>query len=295
MKISIKETKSPAILKFEMEEFIGQNIQFEFANIDEASLSPLAQQLFHLPFVKKVYIAGNFIAIERYNIVEWDDVKNEVAEQIENFINNGGEIIKSGATVQRSPITFYSESTPNPSVMKFVSNKMLTKIPVECKNIEETDASPLAKALFSFSFVKEVYVDENYISISKFNVVEWQEVSNEIRNFIKKFADDGGVFVDESKIVKSEKPNTISDARYESLDDMSQKIISIIDEYVKPAVAADGGNIVFESFNPETRVVKVIMQGACNGCPSSTFTLKNGIESMLRNMLTDDSLVVESY
>ena len=70
---------------------------------------------------------------------------------------------------------------------------------------------------------------------------------------------------------------------------------AFIDEYVKPAVAADGGNIVFESFNPETRVVKVIMQGACNGCPSSTFTLKNGIETMLRNMLTDDGLVVEAY
>ncbi len=296
MKVTIKTTQSPTILKFELDEFIGHNIQFEFANIDEAGLSPLAQQLFHLPFVKKVFISGNFIAIERYNIVEWDDVKTEVAEQIENFINNGGEIIKKSEenTTKRSPITFYSESTPNPAVMKFVSNKMLTKTSLECKNIENTQASPLAKSLFSFPFVKEIYIDENYISISKYEIVEWNEVVNEVRNFIKKFIDDGGLIIDESKIVVAEKSTTVSDVVYENLDETSQKIIGIIDEYIKPAVASDGGNIIFDSFNAETKVVKVIMQGACNGCPSSTFTLKNGIESMLQNMLTDDKITVEA-
>lgn len=295
MKVTIKETQSPVILKFELEEFIGNNIHFEFANIDEAGLSPLAQQLFHLPFVKKVYISGNFIAIERYNIIEWDDVKTEVAEQIENFINSGGEIVKQVETVKKNPLTIYSESTPNPAVMKFVASKMLTKTALECKSIENATASPLATALYSFPFVKEVYLDENYISVSKYAVVEWNEVVNEVRNFIKKFIDEGGVIVDEAKIVATEKATAITDVKYQSLDDTSQKIIGIIDEYIKPAVAADGGNIVFESFNPETKVVKVVMQGACNGCPSSTFTLKNGIESMLRNMLQDDTLIVESF
>jgi NFU1 iron-sulfur cluster scaffold homolog, mitochondrial len=95
--------------------------------------------------------------------------------------------------------------------------------------------------------------------------------------------------------VASSKISGISNENYENLDEMSQKIISIIDEYIKPAVASDGGNIVFESFDSKTRVVRVIMQGACNGCPSSTFTLKNGIETMLRNMLTDDTLIVEAF
>ena len=86
MKISIKETQNPTILKFEFPDFITQNESFEFKNIDEAKNSPLAQQLFYLPFVKTVYISGNFIAIERFSIVEWDDVKEAVAEQIEKYL-----------------------------------------------------------------------------------------------------------------------------------------------------------------------------------------------------------------
>ena len=93
-KITIKETQNPTILKFEFEDFITQNQNFEFKNIDEAQASPLAQQLFYLPFVKTVYISGNFIAIERYSIVEWDDVKDAVAEQIASFVDKGGVIIK---------------------------------------------------------------------------------------------------------------------------------------------------------------------------------------------------------
>ena len=94
MKIAIKSTQNPTILKFEFPDFITQNESFEFKNIDEAKDSPLAQQLFYLPFVKTVYISGNFIAIERYSIVEWEDVQEAVAEQIEEFVNNGGIIIK---------------------------------------------------------------------------------------------------------------------------------------------------------------------------------------------------------
>lgn len=296
MKVTIKETRSEHILKFELEEFLDNSIQFEFNNIDEAGLSPIAQKLFYLPFVKKVYISGNFIAVERYNIVAWDEVKESVAELIETHINEGGEIIKMAEhkASKRSPLTFYSESTPNPAVMKFVCNKMLTQTSVQCLSIEDTASSPIAKALFNFPFVKEVFIDENYISVSKFDVIEWNEVVNEVRNFIKQFIDEGGQIIDESQLKVAEKSSTVSDADYEKLDETSQKIVGIIDEYIKPAVASDGGNIIFDSFNPENKIVRVIMQGACNGCPSSTFTLKNGIESMLRNMLSDDKITVEA-
>lgn len=296
MKVTIKETRSEHILKFELEEFLDNSIQFEFNNIDEAGLSPIAQKLFYLPFVKKVYISGNFIAVERYNIVAWDEVKESVAELIETHINEGGEIIKMAEhkATKRSPLTFYSESTPNPAVMKFVCNKMLTQTSVQCLSIEDTASSPIAKALFNFPFVKEVFIDENYISVSKFDVIEWNEVVNEVRNFIKQFIDEGGQIIDESQLKVAEKSSTVSDADYEKLDETSQKIVGIIDEYIKPAVASDGGNIIFDSFSPENKVVRVIMQGACNGCPSSTFTLKNGIESMLRNMLSDDKITVEA-
>ena len=285
-KIAIKETNNPLIIKFELEEFIVKNQSFEFKNIDETKNSPLAQQLFYLPFVKTVYISGNFIAIERFSIVEWKDVQDEVAEQIENFINSGGVIVKiEENSTKKTPVTIYAENTPNPAVLKFVSNKLLTKTMVECKNIDDTVASPLAKELFKFPFIKEIFIDENYISITKFEVANWDDVTLEIRTFIKEFIENGNIVVDESLIVKTENHKKQQEEYFDKLDVTSQQIINILEEYIKPAVQSDGGNIMFESFDPTEKRVKVILQGACSGCPSSTFTLKNGIENMLKDML----------
>ncbi len=127
-KITIKETQNSSILKFEFDDFITQNESFEFKNIDETKNSPLAQQLFYLPFVKTVYISGNFIAIEKFSIVEWEDVKEAVADQIESFVTNGGTIIILQENKnKKQPITVYGETTPNPAVLKFVVSRMLTK------------------------------------------------------------------------------------------------------------------------------------------------------------------------
>lgn len=292
--ITIKETNNPSILKFEFSYFISPNQSFEFKNIDECADSPLAQQLFYLPFVKTVYISGNFIAIEKFSIVEWDDVKHEVADQIENYVNAGGEVIKPKEVPKKIPVTVYAESTPNPAVIKFVASRLLTKTIVECKNIDETEASPLAKELFKFPYVKEVFIDENYISVTKYAVSEWQEITNEIRTFIKEFIENGNIAVDETKVVKSEKQDKQEIKNFDALDVTSQKIINIIEEYIKPAVAADGGNILFDSFSETDKKVKVVLQGACSGCPSSTFTLKNGIENMLKEMLQDQEIRVEA-
>ena len=122
-KVSIQETNNPTIIKFELNQFVTKHQSFEFNNIDEAKNSPLAQQLFYLPFVKKVYITSNFIAVERFNIVEWKDVQAEVAEQIESYLNNDGIVVEEEATPKKVPVTVYAESTPNPSVIKFVANK----------------------------------------------------------------------------------------------------------------------------------------------------------------------------
>ena len=292
--ITIKDTQSPNILKFEFNYFITPNQSYEYKNIDEATESPLAQQLFYLPFVKTVFISGNFVAIEKYNIVEWEDVKHAIADQIEAFVSNGGEVVKAKETTKKLPITVYAESTPNPSVMKFVASKILTKTIVECKNIDETQASPLAKELFKFPYVKEVFIDENYISVTKFAVAEWQEITTEVRTFIKEFIENGNIAVDETKIAASEKLEKQQIAHFEHLDVTSQKIINIIEEYIRPAVAADGGNILFDSYSEDSKQVKVILQGACSGCPSSTFTLKNGIENMLKEMLNDQDIRVEA-
>ncbi|WP_395048594.1 NifU family protein [Flavobacterium sp.] len=294
-KITIKETQNPSILKFELEDFITKNESFEFKNIDEATNSPLAQQLFYLPFVKTVYISGNFIAIEKFSIVEWEEVKEAVAEQIESFVSNGGIIITpSENKTKKQPITVYGESTPNPAALKFVVSRMLTKTAIEFKNIDETAASPLAKELFKFPYVKEVFMDENYISVTKYDVNEWQEITLEIRSFIKQFIENGGTVLDESLLVAIAEKETVKTQNFDNLDVTSQQIINILEEYVKPAVQADGGNIAFESYDETTKTAKVILQGACSGCPSSTFTLKSGIENMLKSMLNDENIKVEA-
>ena len=293
--IATKITQNPAIVKFELDEIIVRTENFEFKNIDETQNSPLAKQLFFLPFVKTVYISGNFIAIEKFSIVEWEDVQEDVANQINEFISNGGIIIQVDENkTKKQPVTVYAETTPNPSVLKFVCNKLLTKTALECKNIDETSASPLAKELFKFPFVKEVFIDENYISVTKFAVTEWDEITLELRTFIKEYIENGNTVIDETAIVKTEIHQKQQEAYFDTLDVTSQQIINIIEEYVKPAVQSDGGNIMFESFDPIEKRVKVVLQGACSGCPSSTFTLKNGIENMLKDMLKDEAIKVEA-
>ncbi|PJR04793.1 NifU family protein [Avrilella dinanensis] len=293
--VTIKPTQNPSVVKFEFPDFISYGTNYEFKNIDEAKNSPLAQRLFYLPFVKTVYISGNFVAIERFSIVEWSDVQHEVKTEIENFIKNGGKVLidTDDANTKKSPVSVYAESTPNPGVMKFVANKLLSKNTLEYKNIDETVSSDIAKALFNFPFVKEVFIDENYISITKYESFDWNDIVMEVRSFIKEYIENGGSIVDESKIPNEMQEET-KEAHFESLDTTSQQIVNIIEEYIKPAVAGDGGNIAFQGFNPETKQVKVILQGACSGCPSSTFTLKNGIENMLRQMLNDNGIVVDA-
>jgi Fe-S cluster biogenesis protein NfuA len=294
-KVTIKETQNPTILKFEFQEFITQNESFEFKNIDEAKTSPLAQQLFYLPFVKTIYISGNFIAIEKYSIVEWEDVKDAVAEQIEKFVADGGIIITIDENkTKKKPVTVYGESTPNPAALKFVVSKMLTRNAIEFKNIDQTAASPLAKELFKFPYVKEIFIDENYISVTKYEINEWQEITLELRSFIKQYIENGGTVLDENYVATVTAEETIKAKEFDNLDVTSQQIINILEEYVKPAVQADGGNIAFDSYNENDKTVKVILQGACSGCPSSTFTLKSGIENMLKSMLNDEGIKVEA-
>jgi Fe-S cluster biogenesis protein NfuA len=276
------------------ENLILQNESFEYKNIDEATNSPLAQQLFYLPFVKTVYISSNFIAIERFSIVEWEDVQEAVAEQIEQFIDKGGVIITPSENKKKQPITVYAETTPNPAALKFVVSRMLTKQAIELKNIDETAVSPLAKELFKFPYVKEVFIDENYLSITKYEVNDWQEITLELRTFIKQYIENGGTVLDEALISTAAEQESIKTENFDKLDVTSQQIINILEEYVKPAVQADGGNIAFNSYDEATKTVQVTLQGACSGCPSSTFTLKSGIENMLKSMLNDEDIKVEA-
>ncbi|MGS2727384.1 NifU family protein [Psychroserpens sp. BH13MA-6] len=293
--ISIKETSNPSILKFETNHFITQHQSFEFNNIDEASASPLAQQLFYLPFVKKVYISSHFVAIERYNIVSWSDVQNKVAGQIQEYLNNGGIVIETTeVSSQKIPVTVYAESTPNPSVLKFVANKKLVTHSYEFTSIDDAKSSPLASELFHFPFVKGVFIDENFVSITKFDVADWNDITMELREFIRSYIENGKEIINANAPEVAKKSERYLNEQFEQRDDISKEIINILEEYVKPAVASDGGNIEFQSYDASTKKVQVILQGACSGCPSSTFTLKNGIENMLKEMLRDKVETVEA-
>ena len=291
--LSIHETSNPKIIKFETDSFLTKYESFEFSNIDDAKNSPLAQQLFHLPFVKKVYISVNFVAIERYDIVEWSAVQTEVGEQIENYLNEGGVVVTTESK-KKNPVTIYAESTPNPGVQKFVANKNLVSQTFEFTSIEDAKLSPFATALFQFPFVKAVFIDKNYVSVTKFDIVEWDAITLELREFMKSYIEEGKEMVTASAAKVLEKTTAQLDDTYKTLDDTSKEIINILEQHIKPAVASDGGNILFESYDAPTKTVKVILQGACSGCPSSTFTLKSGIEALLKEMMAGKVEIVEA-
>jgi Fe-S cluster biogenesis protein NfuA len=266
--------------KFVLNQNTGTKEIIHFKNIDDAKGAPLIQQLFYLPFVKSVSLDENYLEVERFDILEWEDVIEEVRVQLENYLNDGGVILEE-VNNDKVPVSIYAESTPNPSVMKFVANKKLVSESVEFKNIDEAKHSPFAQKLFHFAYVKDVFMNENYVSITKFDIKSWDEVMMEIREFIRAFIEKGNTIIEHYPSKNTNKKFT-SPRNNNPLED---QIISILDEYIKPAVASDGGNIQFDSYDPTKKSVQVILQGACSGCPSSTLTLKNGIENMLKEMM----------
>jgi Fe-S cluster biogenesis protein NfuA len=186
--------------------------------------------------------------------------------------------------------TVYAESTPNPKVMKFVANRAIIQgDSVEFMNIDEAMSSPLAIKLFHFPFIKEVFIAKNFVSLTKYEMMEWEDVVIEIREFIREYLAAGGVVVNvakenSSKTESSEVEKTVlEEVKPEELGEVETRIVDILEEYVAPAVESDGGNIKFISY--EEGKVSVLLQGACSGCPSSTVTLKQGIESILKKML----------
>ena len=141
-----------------------------------------------------------------------------------------------------------------------------------------------AKKLFEFSYIKNIFLSKNFVSVTKYDVKSWDEIVLELRNFIKNYLENNEI----NQVIDTKESPSIE------LDETSEKIISILDEYIKPAVSSDGGNILFDSYDPKKKLVKVVLQGACSGCPSSTITLKNGIENMLKEMLQDEVETVEA-
>lgn len=196
-------------------------------------------------------------------------------------------MIKTGNPI----ISIYTEMTPNPETMKFVANKLL----YPGKSIDfpdETSAtpSPLAKELFSFPFIKSVFIASNFVTLTKTSDTEdWQDVIPAIKQFMKDYLENGGVVINEDEVVihkKQDASNTVQAGD----DDVVVRIKELLENYVKPAVEMDGGAIQFKSY--ADGVVNLALQGSCSGCPSSMITLKAGIEGMMKRMIPEVQEVV---
>ena len=180
--------------------------------------------------------------------------------------------------------TIYAESTPNPKPMKFVANNKLVDHSVEAKSPEEAKKINIAQKLFMFPFVENVFLSNNFISITKNRSVEWEDIAMQLREFILDFINNNKIeILDNSKdnSINLNKPKKIK----QSNNEIDSQIISLIDNYIKPAVESDGGAIEFHSF--ENGTVTVVLKGSCSGCPSSQATLKNGVEQLLKDKVGD--------
>jgi NFU1 iron-sulfur cluster scaffold homolog, mitochondrial len=184
-----------------------------------------------------------------------------------------------------TPLLIYAESTPNPATMKFVANTtLLANKSAEFSGPEEAAKDDLPGALFRFPFVKSVYLASNFVTVTKIEGIEWYEVMNEVRNFIRDFLEAGNPVITKFPEVKAAKAaSSVHGGTILPDEEMDARIVEILDEYIKPAVAQDGGEIAYRGFEKGT--VYVAMRGSCSGCPSSTLTLKAGIEQLLKRMV----------
>ncbi|MFT6137396.1 MAG: Fe-S cluster biogenesis protein NfuA [Salibacteraceae bacterium] len=202
-------------------------------------------------------------------------------------------------TEKKIPMTVYAESTPNPATMKFVCSLAFTESgsSVEFHNVGETSKAPLAARLFTFPFVTSVFFSNDFITITKNDLVDWQEVFGEVRSYLFDYLTAGNdIFTENPKTITTEK-QVAAEAKTDipkpklPETDTEKRIVEILEEYVRPAVESDGGAIDYHSYDNKGTVT-VILKGSCSGCPSSSVTLKNGIQGLFNQMMPEITEVV---
>jgi NFU1 iron-sulfur cluster scaffold homolog, mitochondrial len=196
--------------------------------------------------------------------------------------------------IQEIPYIVYAEETPNPSSLKFVANKLLlvSGASAEYATISETKDAPIANKLFAFPFVKRIFIASNFVTITKHDTVEWEEIRDEIRVFITQYLNAGNSVITKLPLREMPKDNNFKETVSVNTqhnapgNEVENKIIEVLEQYIRPAVEQDGGLITFKEL--KDGIVTVQMRGSCSGCPSSTMTLKAGIEALLKRLLPDD-------
>lgn len=277
----IEPTANPKVMKFVADyQLIPGAVELD--RTSDISEIPMAQELFNFPFVEKIFITSNFVAVAKQETVNWEDVQVSLKNVIEDELLAHPRIYVQ-KTKQVFPI--YSEMTPNPSVMKFVSDRRILDGFLEVKKGEDTSQIPIAQAIFhEFEFTTEVFINENFIAVTKNDNVQWHEVMNSVRSYIAEYLQDGKTV---ALIPGNQHENPVEQIMNREYTDDEQKISAILEEYVAPAVEGDGGKISLMEYVPETKTARMLLQGACSGCPSSTATLKGGIENLLKQFLPD--------
>jgi NFU1 iron-sulfur cluster scaffold homolog, mitochondrial len=198
------------------------------------------------------------------------------------------------ATATKSPVMLYTEQTPNPEALKYVTNRLLYKGIADFREADlAAEWSPMAHGLMQMPYVKSVYFNNNYVTITKEFNYEWSDIMLKLKEYVKDYVEQNGVVVKDGFAEHAASLEAVANAtRFEGKDgEIALKIKELIDMYVKPAVEGDGGNIEFKSY--ENGKVFVQMQGSCSGCPSSSVTLKSGIEGMLKRLVPEVTEVVQ--
>ncbi|WP_019947625.1 NifU family protein [Hymenobacter aerophilus] len=196
-------------------------------------------------------------------------------------------------TAPAGPVSIYAEASPNPESMKFVLNAQLLAdgVSVDYPTLEAAVNSPLAQELFNFDYVGRVFIAQNFVTITKSTDHQWAQLIPELRTFLKSYIEANGPIFTVDPAAEQQAQASAAPANASEADQAtSQKIIDLLDNYVRPAVEQDGGNITFKSYHEG--IVTVNLQGSCSGCPSATVTLKSGIENLLKRMVPEVQSVV---
>ena len=279
--IIIEPTENSKVMKF-VADYNLMPGSLELDRTSDVSELPLAKKLFVYPFVERIFITANFIAVAKQDGVEWENVVEPLKDIIEAELETNPRVyLQKEKEVQQ----VFAEMTPNPMVMKFVSTKVLLDGFVEVKSKDDAAEVPLAKAIFNeFDFTKEVFISDNFVAVTKNVSVEWHEVMVAVRTFITEYLQNGGEI---SNATPQKHENPVENLMNREYTETEQKISDILKEYVAPAVESDGGKISLMEYVPETKTAKMLLQGACSGCPSSTATLKGGIENLLKQFVPE--------
>lgn len=191
--------------------------------------------------------------------------------------------------------SIYAESTPNPQVMKFVANRMLADKSIEISSLKEAKGISIAEELLKFPFIESIYLSANFISITKNKKIEWGDIAMHLRSFITEHlnsSNDIKNYTEHIEVKKETEVNNSEDVNIinKKFNKSEKEIEAILNEYIAPAVESDGGAITLNYY--KDNIVCVDLKGACSGCPSSTSTLKGGIENLLRQKINPDIEVI---